>query len=206
MCERIKKLSVDDGRVFGSQFLAEPEIVRNLRERSEKFGYLILVDAQKLERFRIPMIRMSDVYGDSNIWSKENGILPVDIIVPYPINNVAKQLLTDPEVMIDVFLRKSVIFVESSDLNEFIKFDHTKGQVNLEILLSGESESDDSSVGASEAEEIAGYVSGDSELAVVTEDKEIARGSSVNIFYFRIVYLYIVIRYILNQLMKIIEI
>jgi hypothetical protein len=72
----------------------------------------------------------------------------------------------------DVFLRKSVIFIESSDLNEFIKLDHTKGQVNLEILLSCESENDDSSVGASEAEEIAGYVSGDSELAVVTEDEE----------------------------------
>ena len=76
MCERVEKLSVDDGRVFGSQFLAEPEIVRNLRERSEKFRYLIVVDAEKLERFRIPMIRMSDVYGDSNIWSKDNGILP----------------------------------------------------------------------------------------------------------------------------------
>jgi hypothetical protein len=183
MCERVERLSVDDGRVFGSQFLAEPEIVRNLRERSEKFRYLILVDTEKLERFRIPMIRMSDVYGDSNIWSKDNGILPVDIIVPYPINNVAKQLLTDREVMMDVFLRKSVIFIESSDLNEFIKLDHTKGQVNLEILLSDESESDDSSVGASEAEEIAGYVSGDSELAVVTEDEENARGSLVNIFY-----------------------
>jgi hypothetical protein len=184
MCERVEKLSVDDGRVFGSQFLAEPEIVRNLRERSEKFRYLILVDAEKLERFRIPMIRMSDVYGDSNIWSKDNGILPVDIIVPYPINNVAKQLLTDREVMMDVFLRKSVIFIESSGLTEFIKLDHTKGQVNLEILLSDESESDDSSVGASEAEEIAGSVSDDSELAVVTEDEENARGSLVNIFYY----------------------
>ena len=184
MCERVEKLSVDDGRVFGSQFLAEPEIVRNLRERSEKFGYLILVDAQKLERFRIPMIRMSDVYGDSNIWSKDNGVLPVDILVPYPINNVAKQLLTDREVMMDVFLRKSVIFIESSDLNEFIKLDHTKGEVNLEILLSDESESDDSSVGASEAEEIAGSVSDDSELAIVTEDEENAQGSLVNIFYY----------------------
>jgi hypothetical protein len=182
MCERVERLSVDDGRVFGSQFLAEPEIVRNLRERSEKFRYLILVDAEKLEIFRIPMIRMSDVYGDSNIWSKDNGILPVDIIVPYPINNVAKQLLTDGEVMMDVFLRKSVIFIESSDLDEFIKLDHTKGQVNLEILLSDESESDDSSIGASEAEEIAGYVSGGSELAVVTKDEEDARGSLVNVF------------------------
>jgi hypothetical protein len=183
MCERVEKLSVDDGRVFGSQFLAEPEIVRNLRERSEKFRYLIVVDAEKLERFRIPMIRMSDVYGDPKIWSKDNGILPVDIIAPYPINNVAKQLLTDREVMMDVFLRKSVIFIESSGLNAFIKLDHTKGQVNLEILLSGESESDDSSVGASEAEEIAGSVSDDSELAVVTDDEENARGSLVNIFY-----------------------
>jgi hypothetical protein len=191
MCERVERLSVDNGRVFGSQFLAEPEIVRNLRERSEKFRYLILVDTEKLERFRIPMIRMSDVYGDSNIWSKDNGILPVDIIVPYPINNVAKQLLTDREVMMDVFLRKSVIFIESSDLNELIKLDHTKGQVNLEILLSDESESNDSSVGASEAEEIDGYVSGDSELAVVTEDEENARGSLVNIFYFFLNYIFV---------------
>jgi hypothetical protein len=81
MCERVEKLSIDDGRVFGSQFLAEPEVVRNLRERLAKFRYLILVDAEKLERIRIPMIRMSDVYGDSNIWSKDNRILPVDIIV-----------------------------------------------------------------------------------------------------------------------------
>jgi hypothetical protein len=73
------------------------------------------------------------------------------------------------------FLSKVVI------LTEFIKLDHTKGQVNLEILLSDESESDDSSVGASEAEEIAGFVSDDSELAVVTEDEENARGSVVNI-------------------------
>jgi hypothetical protein len=182
MCERVKKLSVDDGRVFGSQVLAEPEIVRSFRERSEKFRYLILVDAEKLERFRIPMIRMSDVYGESNIWSKDNGILPVDIIVPYPIDNIVKQLLTDREVMMDVFLRKSIIFIESSDLNEFIRLDHTKGEVNLEILLSDESESDDSSVGASEAEEIAGSVSDDSELAVVTEDEEITRRSLVNIF------------------------
>jgi hypothetical protein len=86
--------------------------------------------------------------------------------------------------MMDVFLRKSVIFIESSGLTEFIKLDHTKGQVNLEILLSDESESDDSSVGASEAEEIAGSVSDDSELAVVTEDEENARGSLVNIFYY----------------------
>ncbi len=85
----------------------------------------------------------------------------------------------------NVFLRKSVIFMESSDLGEFIKLDHTKSQVNLEILLSGESESEDSSVGASEAKEIAGYVSGGSELAVVTEDEEDeedARRSSVNTF------------------------
>jgi hypothetical protein len=184
MCERVEKLSVDDGRVFGSQFLAEPEIVRNMRERSEKFRYLILVDAEKLERFKIPMIRMPDVYGDSNIWSKDNGILPVDIIVPYPIDNVAKQLLTDREVMINVFLRKSVIFIESSDLAEFVKLDHTKGQVNLEILLSDESESDDSSVGTSEAEEIAGSVPDDSELAVVTEDEENTRRSLVTIFVF----------------------
>jgi hypothetical protein len=54
----------------------------------------------------------------------------------------------------------------------------------LEILLSDESESDDSSVGASEAEEIAGSVSDDSKLAVVTEDEENARGSLVNIFTF----------------------
>jgi hypothetical protein len=198
MCERVEKLSVDDGRVFGSQFLAEPEIVRNMRERSEKFWYLILVDAEKLERFRIPMIRMSDVYGDLNIWSKDNGNLPVDIIVPYPINNVAKQLLTDREVMMDVFLRKSIIFIKSSDLNEFIKLDHTKGQVNLEILLSDESGSDDSSVGTSEAEEIAGSVSDDSELAVITEDEENARGSLVSIFYFYYCRtLFVVIRYIL---------
>jgi hypothetical protein len=199
MCERVEKLSVDDGRVFGSQFLAEPEIVRNLRERSEKFRYLILVDAEKLEKFRIPMIRMSDVYGDSNIWSKDNGILPVDVIVPYPIDNVAKQLLTDREVMMDVFLRKSVIFIESSDLNEFIKLDHTKGEVNLEILLSDESESDDSSVGASEAEEIAGSVSDDSELAVVTEDEENARQSSVNTSRLLAIKLYVVLRYILMK-------
>jgi hypothetical protein len=82
--------------------------------------------------------------------------------------------------MMDVFLRKSVIFIESSDLDEFIKLDHTKGQVNLEILLSGGSESDDSFVGASEAEEIADYVSGSSELAVVTEDEEDARGTPVS--------------------------
>jgi hypothetical protein len=87
--------------------------------------------------------------------------------------------------MMDVFLRKSVIFIESSDLTEFVKLDHTKGQVNLEILLSDESESDDSSVGASEAEEIAGSVSDDSELAVITEDEEITRGSLVNIFAFK---------------------
>jgi hypothetical protein len=182
VCERVEKLSVDDGRVFGSQFLAEPEVVRNMRERSEKFRYLILVDAEKLERFKIPMIRMPDVYGDSSIWSKDNGKLPVDMIVPYPIDNVAKQLLTDREVMMDVFLRKSVIFIESSDLTEFIKLDHTKGQVNLEILLSDESESDDSSVGASEAEEIAGAVSDDSELAVITEDEESSRRSTVTMF------------------------
>ncbi len=180
MCERVGKLSVDDGRVSGSQFLAEPEIVRNLRERSEKFRYLIVVDAEKLERFGIPMISMSDVYGDLNIWSKDNGTIPVDIVVPYPINDIARQLLTDREVMMDVFLRKSVIFIESSDLDEFIKLDHTKSQVNLEILLSGESESNDSSVGASEAEEIADYVSDGSELAVVTEDEADARRSSVN--------------------------
>jgi hypothetical protein len=179
MCERVGKLSVDDGRVSGSQFLAEPEIVRNLRERSEKFRYLIVVDAEKLERFGIPMIRMSDVYGDLNIWSKDNGTVPVDIVVPFPISDIAKQLLTDREVMMDVFLRKSVIFIESSDLDEFIKFDHTKGQVNLEILLSGGSESDDSSVGVSEAEEIADYVSGSSELAVVTEDEEDAQRTPV---------------------------
>jgi hypothetical protein len=57
MCERVGRLSVDDGRVSGSQFLAEPEIVRNLRERSENFRYLIVVDAEKLEKFGIPMIR-----------------------------------------------------------------------------------------------------------------------------------------------------
>jgi hypothetical protein len=83
--------------------------------------------------------------------------------------------------MINIFLTKSVIFVESSDLDEFIKFDHTKSQVNLEILLSDESESDDSSVGASEAEEVAGYLSGGSELAVVTEDEEDAERSSSSI-------------------------
>jgi hypothetical protein len=168
MCERVGRLSVDDGRVSGSQFLAEPEIVRNLRERLENFRYLIVVDAEKLEKFGIPMIRMSDVYGDLNIWSKDNGTIPVDIVVPYPISDIARQLLTDREVMMNIFLKKSVIFIESSDLDEFIKLDHTKGQVNLEILLSGESESDDSSIGASEAKEIAGYLSGGSELAVVT--------------------------------------
>jgi hypothetical protein len=118
------------------------------------------------------MIRMSDVYGDLNIWSKDNGTIPVDIIVPYPISDIARQLLTDREVMMNVFLKKSVIFIESGDLDEFIKLDHTKSQVNSETLLSGESESDDSSVGASEAEEIAGYLSGGSEPAVVTEDEE----------------------------------
>jgi hypothetical protein len=181
MCERVGRLSVDDGRVSGSQFLAELEILRNLRERSENFRYLIVVDAEKLEKFGIPMIRMSDVYGDLNIWSKDNGTIPVDIVVPYPINDIARQLLTDREVMMNVFLKKSVIFVESSDLDKFIKFDRTKSQVNLEILLSGESESDDSSIGASEAEEVAGYVSGGSELAVVTEDEEDARGFPVSI-------------------------
>jgi hypothetical protein len=206
MCERVGRLSVDDGRIFGSQYLAEPEVVRNLRERSAKFWYLILADAEKLERFRIPMIRMSDVYGDLNIWSKDNGIFPVDIIVPYPINNVAKQLLTDREVMMNVFLRKSVIFIESSDLTEFIKLDHTKGQVNLEILLSDESESDDSSVGASEAEEIAGIVSDNSELAVVTEDEGNARGSLVNISYFPVTDLYNIIRYILIGVVKVVKI
>jgi hypothetical protein len=172
MCERVGRLSIDNGRVSGSQILAEPEIVRNFRERSENFRYLIVIDAEKLEKFGIPMIRMSDVYGDSNIWSKDNGTIPVDIVVPFPINDIARQLLTDREVMMNIFLTKSVIFVESSDLDEFIKFDHTKSQVNLEILLSDESESDDSSVGASEAEEVAGYISGGSELAVVTEDEE----------------------------------
>jgi hypothetical protein len=161
--------------------LAEPEIVRNLRERSENFRYLIVVDAEKLEKFGIPMIRMSDVYGDSNIWSKVNGAIPVDIIVPFPIDDIAKQLLTDREIMMNIFLTKSVIFVESSELDEFVKFDHTKSQVNLEILLSDESESDDSSVGASEAEEVAGYLSGGSDLAVVTEDEDDARGSSLSI-------------------------
>jgi hypothetical protein len=72
MCERVENLSIDDGRVFGSQILAEPEIVRNLRERSENFRYLIVVDAEKIEKFGIPMIRMSDVYGELNIWSKLN--------------------------------------------------------------------------------------------------------------------------------------
>jgi hypothetical protein len=115
-----------------------------------------------------------------NIWSKDNGTIPVDIVVPYPISDIARQLLTDREVMMNVFLKKSVIFIESSDLDEFIKLDHTKSQVNLEILLSGESESDDSSVGASEAEEIAGYLSGGSELAVVTEDEEDVGGFPVS--------------------------
>ncbi len=155
--------------------------MRNLRERSENFRYLIVVDAEKLEKFGIPMIRMSDVYGDSNIWSKVNGAIPVDIIVPFPIDDIAKQLLTDREIMMNIFLTKSVIFVESSELDEFVKFDHTKSQVNLEILLSDESESDDSSVGASEAEEVAGYLSGGSDLAVVTEDEDDARGSSLSI-------------------------
>jgi hypothetical protein len=180
MCERVGRLSVDDGQVSGSQFLAEPEIVRNLRERSENFRYLIVVDAEKLEKFGIPVIRMSDVYGDLNIWSKDNGTIPVDIVVPYPISDIARQLLTDREVMMNIFLKKSVIFIESSDLDEFIKLDHTKSQVNLEILLSGESESEDSSVSASEAEEIAGYLSGGSELAVVTEDEEVAGGFPVS--------------------------
>ncbi len=63
--------------------------------------------------------------------------------------------------------------------DDFVKLDHTKGQVNLEILLSGGSESDDSSVGASEAEDIADYVSGSSELAVVTEDEEDAQRTPV---------------------------
>jgi hypothetical protein len=181
MCERVGNLSIDDGRVSGSQILAEPEIVRNLRERLENFRYLIVVDAEKLEKFGIPMRRMSDVYGDSSIWSKLNGATPVDIVVPFPIGDVAKQLLTDREVMMKVFLTKSVIFVENSDLNEFVKFDYTKGQVNLEILLSDESESDDSSIDASEAEEVAGYLSGGSDLAVVTEDEDDARGSSSDV-------------------------
>jgi hypothetical protein len=181
MCERVGNLSIDDGRVSGSQILAEPEIVRNLRERSENFRYLIVVDAEKLEKFGIPMIRMSDVYCSSNIWSKLNGATPVDIVVPFPIGDVTKQLLTDREVMMKVFLTKSVIFIESSDLDEFVKFDYTKGQVNLEILLSDESESDDSSVGASEAEEIVGYLSGGSDLAVVTEDEDDAQGSSFDV-------------------------
>jgi hypothetical protein len=124
---------------------------------------------------------MPDVYGDSNIWSKSNGRTPVDIIVPFPIGNVAKQLLIDREVMMKVFLTKSVIFIENSDLDEFVKFDYTKGQVNLEILLSGESESDDSSIGASEAEEVAGYLSGGSDLAAVTEDEDDARRSTSNV-------------------------
>jgi hypothetical protein len=181
MCERVENLSIDDGRVFGSQILAEPEIVRNLRDRSESFRYLIVVDVEKIEKFGIPMIRMSDVYGELNIWSKLNGAIPVDIVVPYPIGDVAKQLLTDREVMMKVFLTKSAIFIESSDLEEFVKFDYTKGQVNLEILLSDESESDDSSVGSSEAEEVAGYVSGGSDLAVVTEDEDDTRESTSNI-------------------------
>jgi hypothetical protein len=181
MCERVGNLSIDDSRVSGSQILAEPEILRNLRERSENFRYLIVVDAEKLEKFGIPMIRMSDVYGDFNIWSKLNGVTPVDIVVPFPIGDVAKQLLTDREVMMKVFLTKSVIFVENSDLDEFVKFDYTKGQVNLEILLSDESESDESSIGASEAEEVAGYLSGGSDLAVVTEDEDDARRSSSDV-------------------------
>ncbi len=53
--------------------------------------------------------------------------------------------------------------------------------MNLEVLLSDESESDDSSIGASEAEEVAGYLSGSSDLAVVTEDEDDARGFSSNI-------------------------
>jgi hypothetical protein len=174
-------LSINDGRVSGSRILAEPEIVRNFRERSENFWYLIVVDAEKIERFGIPMVRMADVYGEVNIWSKSNEATPIDIIVPFPIGDVAKQLLTDREVMMKVFLTKSVIFVEDSDLDEFVKFDYTKGQVNLEILLSDESESDDSSVGASEAEEVTGYLSGGSDLAVVTEDEDNARGSSSTI-------------------------
>jgi hypothetical protein len=181
MCERVGELSIGDGRVSGSQILAEPEIVRSMRERSENFRYLIVVDAGKLEKFGIPMIRMSDVYGDSAVWSRVNGTIPVDIVVPYPIDDIAKQLLTDREVMMNIFLTKSVIFVESSDLDEFIKFDHTKSQVNLEILLSDESESDDSSVGASEAEEVVDYVSGGSDLAVVTEGEDDARGFSLSI-------------------------
>jgi hypothetical protein len=142
---------------------------------------MIVVDAEKIEKFGIPMVRMADVYGEVNIWSKLNGATPINIVVPFPIGDVAKQLLTDREVMMKVFLTKSVIFVESSDLDEFIKFDYTKGQVNLEILLSDESESDDSSVGASEAEEVTGYLSGGSDLAVVTEDEDDARESSLTI-------------------------
>jgi hypothetical protein len=181
MCERVENLSIDDGRVARSQILAEPEIVRNLRERSENFRYLIFVDAEKIRKFGIPMIRMSDVYGDFNIWSRFNGTTPVDIIVPFPIGDVAKQLLTDREIMTKVFLTKSVIYIENSDLDEFVKIDHTKGQVNLEILLSDESESDDSSIGASEAEEVAGYLSGGSDLAVVTEEEDDARRSTSNV-------------------------
>jgi hypothetical protein len=178
MCERVGSLSIDDGRVAGSQILAEPEIVRNLRERSENFRYLIVVDAEKIEKFGIPMIRMSDVYGDFNILSKVNGTIPVDIVIPFPIGDIAKQLLTDREMMMKVFLKKSVVFIENSDLDEFVKIDHTKGQVNLEVLLSDESESDDSSIGASEAEEVAGYLSGSSDFVIEDED---ARGSSSNI-------------------------
>jgi hypothetical protein len=181
MCERVGSLSIDDGRVVGSQILAEPEIVRNLRERSESFRYLIVVDTEKVEKFGIPMKRMSDVYGDFHIWSRLNGATPVDIVVPFPIGDVAKQLLIDREVMMKVFLTKSVIFVENSDLDEFVKFDYTKGQVNLEILLSDESESDDSSIDASEAEEVAGYLSGGSDLAVVTEDEDDAQRSTPDI-------------------------
>ncbi len=56
MCERVGNLSIDDGRVFGSRILAEPEIVRNFRERSENFRYLIVVEAEKIEKFGIPMV------------------------------------------------------------------------------------------------------------------------------------------------------
>jgi hypothetical protein len=83
--------------------------------------------------------------------------------------------------MMKIFLTRSVIFVENSELDEFVKFDYTKGQVNLEILLSDESESDDSSVGSSEAEEVADYVSGGSDLAVITEDEDDARRSSSDV-------------------------
>jgi hypothetical protein len=149
--------------------------------RSEDFRYLIIISFEKIDGSGIPMLRMSDIYGDFNIWSRFNGTTAVDIIVPFPIGGVAKQLLTDREIMTKMFLTKSVVYIESNDLDEFIKIDHTKGQVNLEILLSDESESDDSSVGASEAEEVVEDLSSNSDLGILTEDEDEARRSTVNV-------------------------